>query len=635
MIDALSSIEITDADIEEIERLFGDVKFDDERRQILKHMESTDIQAFPGSGKTTVLVAKLAILAKKWPYTDKGICVLSHTNVARDEIEGRIGNTDIGRLLLSYPHFIGTVHSFFDTFVGLPWLRSNNYPVTMIDTESVLTRRYRKLTYGTQQYLSKINKSEYACESTSFPIALNLTCSDQTPSYKNIYAIIDQSFQEGYFTFDEMLHISKYAFEQCAYLSSAIQERFPLLFIDEAQDTNTLQWSLIDESFPVSGSSIRQSFGDANQAIFQSYNNEETGAGFPHGAYLSISNSHRFGEAIAQLADPLGVAAKGLTGTLSKYEKLNGKHTIFLFEQATDVLPAYAKYLLSCFTDEELNAGENCFAVGMVHTKNSPNASDKNYPIGVKDYFPAYDADTTRISSKPKQWSDFLSAGVDKFNKTNNYFSMVESIADGLRTYIRMNSKIELPNAHNAFNSLLGAIPADNQKSFREQLLAITELSTSYADTWSSIIELVRSLLVRFFGITKYASEFFQPTNNTGVSEELTVKANSNINTFSYHEGSRKVQIKLSSIHAVKGRTHLATLVLDTYWYKRNLKSIMPWLCNIASKSPSERDAKRLKCHYVAITRAKGLICLAAPKSSISDKDKTNLIKAGWNITEL
>ena len=57
MIDALSSIEITDADIEEIERLFGDVKFDDERRQILKHMESTDIQAFPGSGKTTVLVA--------------------------------------------------------------------------------------------------------------------------------------------------------------------------------------------------------------------------------------------------------------------------------------------------------------------------------------------------------------------------------------------------------------------------------------------------------------------------------------------------------------------------------------------------------------------------------------------------
>ncbi|MEI3122789.1 MAG: hypothetical protein V8S81_03115 [Oscillospiraceae bacterium] len=91
--------------------------------------------------------------------------------------------------------------------------------------------------------------------------------------------------------------------------------------------------------------------------------------------------------------------------------------------------------------------------------------------------------DATGISSKRKQVSDFLSAGVDKFNKTNNYFSMVESIADGLRTYIRMNSKIELPNAHNAFNSLVGAVPADNQKAFREQLLAITELSTSYSAT--------------------------------------------------------------------------------------------------------------------------------------------------------
>lgn len=75
-------------------------------------MDSVDIQAFPGSGKTTILVAKLAILAKKWTYSNVGICVLSHTNVAREEIEERLGNTEIGRKLLSYPHFIGTEHSF-------------------------------------------------------------------------------------------------------------------------------------------------------------------------------------------------------------------------------------------------------------------------------------------------------------------------------------------------------------------------------------------------------------------------------------------------------------------------------------------------------------------------------------------
>jgi superfamily I DNA and RNA helicase len=108
-IDALSEIDITDADIDEIELLLGNLKFDSQRRDILKCMDSIDIQAFPGSGKTTVLIAKLAILAKKWPYSDRGICILSHTNVARNEIETRLGDTAMGKCChfpISLEHFI-------------------------------------------------------------------------------------------------------------------------------------------------------------------------------------------------------------------------------------------------------------------------------------------------------------------------------------------------------------------------------------------------------------------------------------------------------------------------------------------------------------------------------------------------
>lgn len=72
-IDAFKGIVITDDDIDEIELLLGNVKFDTQRRDILKSMDSINIQAYPGSGKTTVLIAKLAILAKKWPYSDRGI----------------------------------------------------------------------------------------------------------------------------------------------------------------------------------------------------------------------------------------------------------------------------------------------------------------------------------------------------------------------------------------------------------------------------------------------------------------------------------------------------------------------------------------------------------------------------------
>lgn len=104
-IEKLKDIHITNDDIGWIASLLGNnIEFDDSRKVVIKSLESVDIQAFPGSGKTTTLVAKLAILAKKWPFPNAGICVLSHTNVAREEIEDRLGNTVEGKKILSYPH---------------------------------------------------------------------------------------------------------------------------------------------------------------------------------------------------------------------------------------------------------------------------------------------------------------------------------------------------------------------------------------------------------------------------------------------------------------------------------------------------------------------------------------------------
>jgi hypothetical protein len=88
-----------------------------------------------------LLVAKLAILARNWKSRTRGICVLSHTNVAREEIEQRLGDTDVGRRLLSYPHYIDTIHGFVRRFLATPWLLSAQHRFTAIDDE--LTHRVR------------------------------------------------------------------------------------------------------------------------------------------------------------------------------------------------------------------------------------------------------------------------------------------------------------------------------------------------------------------------------------------------------------------------------------------------------------------------------------------------------------
>ena len=123
---------------------------DEPRRAFLKCRSTVDVSACPGSGKTTLVVAKLAILARKWPHRTRGICVLSHTNVAREQIESRLGNSVVGQRLLSYPHFIDTIHGFVNRFMALPWLYSNGFPSPVID-DNVATA-YRRRVIGNSGY---------------------------------------------------------------------------------------------------------------------------------------------------------------------------------------------------------------------------------------------------------------------------------------------------------------------------------------------------------------------------------------------------------------------------------------------------------------------------------------------------
>ena len=134
------SIEFTDA---EIGSLAVELNLDlrgQEKIDVLRAFESCDIQAGPGTGKTTMLTAKLALLARKWPRADCGILVLSHTNAARREIERRLSQSKSLRQLLTYPHFVGTFQAFVDRFLALPYLRQKAIEMTAVDDDIFAAR---------------------------------------------------------------------------------------------------------------------------------------------------------------------------------------------------------------------------------------------------------------------------------------------------------------------------------------------------------------------------------------------------------------------------------------------------------------------------------------------------------------
>ncbi|MHA3046257.1 UvrD-helicase domain-containing protein [Riemerella anatipestifer] len=97
--------------------LIGGNEFNDERIKFINCLDTFDLLAVPGSGKTTALLAKLYCIAQQLPLENNaGILVLSHTNHAIEEIEKVL--KPICPQLFSYPNFVGTIQSFANRFIA-------------------------------------------------------------------------------------------------------------------------------------------------------------------------------------------------------------------------------------------------------------------------------------------------------------------------------------------------------------------------------------------------------------------------------------------------------------------------------------------------------------------------------------
>jgi hypothetical protein len=152
--------------------------------------------------------AKLAVLARKWPHRTRGICVLSHTNVAQEQIQTRLGNTVVGRILLDYPHFIDTIHGFVNRFFALPWLRSNGLPAPTVDDDvtssyrqGVLGDRYHKLEFFLAQHRSSVSQLRICARDLSFDLGGRaFPAGPSTKSFRAAKEAVEAAAKAGYFS---------------------------------------------------------------------------------------------------------------------------------------------------------------------------------------------------------------------------------------------------------------------------------------------------------------------------------------------------------------------------------------------------------------------------------------------------
>jgi DNA helicase-2/ATP-dependent DNA helicase PcrA len=623
----------------------------DPRLPVLKSLDTADIEACPGSGKTTLLVAKLAILANHWTEQRRGLCVLSHTNVARKEIEKKLGSTAAGQCLLGYPHFIGTIHGFVNEFLALPWLRSNGYPIEMIDDEVALRRRWWSLTHGARNGLDRNRHSPARLQICDPAFDLGDfswgkgTLGKGTDTYKDMQDACLKSAQAGYFCFDEMFVWAHDLLDKVPEVASSLRQRFPLLFLDEVQDNSECQSRLLHRIFtdgdnPV----IRQRYGDSNQAIYQHSEEADTMATdpFPLAAVRKdIPNSFRFSEEIARLADPLAVDPQGLIGMGGvQGTDTTGKHAIFFFDDATigNVLGTFASYLAEVFSDSELDKGVFT-AVAAVHRP----GEDDNVPRCVGHYWAEYDNEIGGIDPQPNSFVQYVRAGQRLSQRSNETHEAVEKLAEAILRLARLSDSLfKSGNRKRKHRHVLELLEGhDNARKVYDKIVLELALERNDLDeaqwsgNWAALAKEIAEAITGTKIVEPNAKAFLEWDEGHKPSGKEDGKTRERCdNVYRHPQDEPKVALRVGSIHSVKGETHTGTLVLESFYRTHHLKALKDWLTGKKSGGAKASAAlqSRLRQHYVAMTRPSHLLCLTMREDALTAEEIEALKKRGWRL---
>lgn len=650
--------------------------FDKPRRDFLKSDKTLDVEACPGSGKTTLLVAKLAILAKKWIYQTRGICVLSHTNVAREEIAKRLGGTAVGQRLLAYPHFIGTIHGFVNQFLAIPWVRSNEFPIVAIDDEICTNVRRKKLSnFNKLFHVIRIKEEALRKKGEDVDLVRKWRIGDRSflgvdkkgkaifkdqngPSAQELSKLLKAVFHEGYHRHDEMFVWAEALIEDYPIVTEVLRQRFPIVLIDEMQDTTERQAQILNRLFPRTDERIAvQRVGDGNQAIFNFVGSEEKAVTDPFpdtatGQYMPLANSYRFGQQIAELAGPFAVISQKFQGNgPQKWTRHNiaGRHAIFLFskEEVESVLKAYGSYLLEIFSDDILKEGRFT-AVGAIH-KVITECKDKHYPKTVCHYWDGYDPDLIKLDPNPQTFVEYIRIAQAKALACKEAYMAVEKIAEAFIRLVNLICESTLKRKVRKHRALIEQLKDKDEEQHSMYLDLIVSWAVRHEEVsesfWNQIRDKVgniaRALCDGICNLSLARDFLAWPGDNKSdrtISLTATGRTKGS-NTFKFDRKGRKVSINLGSIHSIKGQTHTAILLLETFWYGHVFEKLQSWL--VGNKHGGEKEGtqnlQRLRLSYVVMTRPTHLLCLAMREATIGNGQTFNnniarLHARGWRI---
>ena len=634
---------ITEEDLASLTTAFPALDFADPQcRAVLLASGKVDVQAAPGSGKTTILAAKLYLLSRKWTSERCGICVISHTNTAANEIRHRLAGTSEGTRLLSYPHFIGTIHAFINQFLALPRLRSDGGTVDIIDDDlfgrKAVSRALKsksvwgwlKNGHGRDDLIRSMRFSGPELDVVSergFPSAGTVS-GDYLREVKHGLAA------EGVFRHRDMFAYAERALSVAPRLATLLSKRFPLVMIDEMQDTSHSQIELLRKAF--GDRSVIQRLGDINQRIFAD-DEDQNAVPFPEDPHIPMTGSHRFGPVIASIISQVRQAGDPVIGN---GVDLAAPPTLLVYKPETieRVIPCFGELVLDAFDDKAIAAG------GHVRAICARRSGDSKQPPGrhIGDYWPPMASDSKKTPPKPTNaWlllaedTEMGLARVELGDRAERVRRIIllalreakAPIAAGIRETWRLFRALRDAN--------FDLLPL--RRTIRDIVMDPRAGATdaAQAEVIDALYTALESLLP---GTRRKEFSDLQIFANPMGKDAPTPKALLRICPVSV--GNRSVMVTVDTVGMTKGETHLATLYLESVGHPSGRFDVVEALaCMTGRKTskgkPPESLPAQMRYAYVGLSRPTRFLCLAINSGRLNDGDLGKLIDAGWRIQSI
>ncbi|PFT25516.1 hypothetical protein COK52_06790 [Bacillus thuringiensis] len=576
-------------------------EFSEQQKRVILQDGTINVVAGPGSGKTTVLTAKCALLLKEHKNGRPGICLVTHTNVAVDEIKS--GLRKLGFKELEYPHFIGTIQEFFNTFFAKKAFHKilGDIKFRVVENEEYRERfdyyfgRYKPNWYtGNYPNVFKNNPTLKIYSNKTFEIR-----SDTKPSYRDsLNNSVKALFSVGFVTNKQCLELAKWYIEKHKHLlRKAIAKRFNNVLLDEAQDTNKLQYDLLKLLFNDNEISF-QRYGDPYQALYNIFENEGD-IWIPTNEIdiipkYDISETSRFNENIAKIVR--GVCIESYDEFTSFNIVDSFKPHYLIYESEEDLIVSYKELIKSLeYESEEF----------VISNKKDAILSVKHEELSA--IFQSYSKPTVKVKKSES-------------------------------------------NIKQAYNLFLGVLSKELDLSFKDtkkkidslleckQLLGIAMKNLLVGEESSLIqpyLEAVLNKILEQEGKTLSILNLDEicTSFHTGITNNESRTQEGNDNFY------------IGTIHSVKGETHRSTmLVLNSVFkdYSNNVSYTMLELLEdyltgnyiqpslIEDLHKRKETCKALKLAYVALSRPTHLIVIAIPKSIVESNLLVRLKEFDW-----